>query len=138
MKYVRFFTLGTLFGIVFTKSEVISWFRIQEMFLFHSIHMYGILATAILVTATGLQIIKRMNIKDIDGNQITLVPSTYRHGNLIGGIIFGLGWGMIGACPGPMFALLGGGILLIAVAILGALAGTVVFGLLEDRIPWKG
>lgn len=129
--------LGILFGIILTKSEVISWFRIQEMFRFQSFHMYGIIGSAVVVAAISIQIIKRLDLRTLSGDPITLAPKvmgkSYRY--WLGGTAFGLGWGLLGACPGPMFALLGGGITVISVAILSAIAGTWVYGYLRPVLP---
>jgi uncharacterized membrane protein YedE/YeeE len=129
--------LGLVFGIILTKSEVISWFRIQEMFRFQSFHMYGIIGSAIIVGAISLQIIKRLDVRTISGDPIT-IPSKemgrgYRY--WIGGTLFGLGWGLLGACPGPIFALLGGGVTVLSVGLLSALAGTWVYGYLRPNLP---
>ena len=136
MKYLRFLALGILFGIVLMKSQVTSWFRIYEMFQFDSFHMYGIIGSAVAIGLVGVLLIKKMGWKDFDGNAIQ-----YRDKNksvpryLIGGIIFGLGWALSGACPGPMFVLLGSGFYLLLIVILGAVIGTFVYGLVRDRLP---
>ena len=138
MKTVRYLTilvLGTYFGFVLTKGEVISFFRIQEMFRFQAFHMYGFIGTAIITAAISLKLIKFFRIKNADGEEIVPIPLQYKHGNLIGGIIFGLGWAMIGACPGPMFALAGQGYISLIVAILGAIAGTYVYGIISSKLP---
>ena len=110
MKNLKYLMLGVLFGIVLTKSEVISWFRIQEMFRFQSFHMYGIIGSAIVVGLVSIQLIKRNHLKTINGEEIGLADKQYTHGAWIGGIIFGLGWALTGACPGPLFAQLGSGV----------------------------
>lgn len=134
MKYVVF---GILFGFVLTKAEVISWFRIQEMFRFQAFHMYGVIGAAVVVGMISVQIIKRFNIKDIYGEPITIKPkdsrTIYRY--IIGGTLFGFGWALTGACPGPLYALLGSGLSIMIVPIAGAIAGTYVYGLLQDRLP---
>jgi uncharacterized membrane protein YedE/YeeE len=135
MKYIKFFIIGMYFGIVLTKAEVISWFRIQEMFLFESIHMYGIIGSAIVVGAISILLIKKFNLKSFGGEEIRLVSKDYHKGLLPGGIIFGLGWALTGACPGPMFALVGNGVEVMLVAIMSATAGTFVYGLVEDKLP---
>ena len=129
--------VGIFFGIVLTKSEVISWFRIQEMFRFQSFHMYGIIGAAIVVGMLSIQIIRRMGIKSIDGGAISIAPKDWGKGYRywIGGLAFGLGWAMLGACPGPMFALLGTGVSVILVAILSALAGTWAYAYLRPNLP---
>ncbi|ABG58306.1 DUF6691 family protein [Cytophaga hutchinsonii] len=135
MKYIKFFLIGIYFGIVLTKAEVISWFRIQEMFHFQSIHMYGIIGSAVVVGAISVFLIKKFNLKSFGGEEIRLISKEYHKGLLPGGIIFGLGWALTGACPGPMFALLGNGIEVMLVAILSAIAGTFVYGVVKDKLP---
>lgn len=134
---LRYLLAGTFFGFVLVKSEVISWFRIQEMFRFDSFHMYGIIGSAILVGLISIQLIKRFNAKDMDGNPITIAPkdpSTVRR-YIFGGSLFGLGWAMVGACPAPLFILLGSGVSIIIIPILSAIAGTWVYGLVKDHLP---
>jgi len=136
MKYIKFVLAGILFGIVMTKAEIISWFRIYEMFRFQSFHMYGIIGSAILLGMIGTWLIKTLNIKDISGSPIVFQDknkSIARY--LLGGIIFGLGWALSGACPGPMFILVGYGYLPILIVIGGALMGTFVYGLIRNRLP---
>ena len=132
-----YFAVGVLFGILLVKAEVISWFRIQEMFRFQGFHMFGIFATALPVAIISVQAIKRFGARTVGGDPIRIPPKDlgrgYRYG--IGGIIFGLGWTLTGACPGPLFALLGSGVGVIAVAILSALAGTWTYGYLRPRLP---
>ena len=135
MKYLKYLVLGTLFGIILTKSEVISWWRIQEMFRFQSFHMYGVIGSAILVGMVSIQLIKRNRLKSMDGEVITLADKQYTHGTWIGGTIFGLGWALTGACPGPLFAQLGAGVGAVAVLILAALAGTWTYSALRDKLP---
>ena len=129
--------LGTLFGIVLVKSEVISWFRIQEMFRFHSFHMYGIIGSAIIVAATSIQFIKRMDIRTLGGEPIEISPKLWGKGSRYwaGGTIFGLGWALLGACPGPIFALIGGGTSVLIVGLIGALIGTWTYAFLRPRLP---
>jgi len=135
--FLKYLSAGTLFGFLLMKSEVVSWFRIQEMFRFDSIHMYGIIGLAILVGMISVQIIKRNNVKDLEGKPITIPPKdpSQLSRYIIGGSLFGLGWALLGACPGPMFALLGGGVTIIIVPILAAMAGTYVYGLLRTSLP---
>ena len=135
MKNLRYLVLGTLFGIVLTKSEVISWFRIQEMFRFQAFHMYGVIGSAIVVGLASIQLIKRNHLKTINGEKITLADKKYNHGTWIGGTIFGLGWALTGACPGPLFAQLGSGVGSAAVLILAALAGTWTYSALREKLP---
>ncbi|MCB0443940.1 MAG: YeeE/YedE family protein, partial [Flavobacterium sp.] len=108
MKLVKFFLVGILFGIVLTKTEAVSWYRIYEMFHFQSFHMYGIIGTAIATGVVGIQIIKRNKVKDIEGMPIEILDKEKGNARYwIGGILFGLGWALVGACPGPIFILLG-------------------------------
>ena len=127
--------LGVLFGIVLFKSEVVSWFRILEMFRFESFHMYGVIGTAILTAMISLRILKSTKAKTFLGEPISIQPKQFHAGQIIGGLIFGMGWGMIGACPGPLFVLMGSGYTIIAVAFLSALAGTWMYGWLRERLP---
>lgn len=135
MKNIKFLILGAFFGIVLVKAEVISWFRIQEMFRLQAFHMYGIIGSGILVGMISIQIIKRFNIKTIDGEEIVIPKKEFRWGNVYGGLIFGLGWAITGACPGPLYALLGSGFYVISVTLLSAIAGTWFFGLIKNKLP---
>ncbi|GJM32696.1 MAG: transporter [Saprospiraceae bacterium] len=136
MKYLKFILAGVLFGIIMAKGEIISWYRIYEMFRFESFHMYGIIGSAVVLGILMVQIIKRTQLKDIQGSSITFNPkdkSIIRY--LVGGTIFGLGWALAGACPGPMFVLVGYGYLSLLIVIGGALLGTFLYGLLKSRLP---
>jgi uncharacterized membrane protein YedE/YeeE len=136
MKYIIYLLLGTFFGIVMFKSEAASWFRIYEMFRFDSFHMYGIIGSALVLGVIGILIIKKFNVKPLGGGEMGLQPkdrSVARY--LFGGIIFGLGWALSGACPGPMYVLAGAGFPMILIVILGALLGTFVYGLLRSKLP---
>lgn len=136
MKSLKYIIVGFIFGIVLTKSEAVSWYRIYEMFLFQSFHMYGIIMVAIVVGAIGIQIIKRNKLNDIEGNPIIIADKekgTFRY--WIGGLIFGLGWALVGACPGPIFILLGAGFFPVVFVLLGALLGTFIYGVLKDKLP---
>lgn len=136
-QFLRYLLLGTLFGFVLVKSEVVSWFRIQEMFRFQDFHMYGIIGVAVLIGMLSIQWIKRAAVRDLDGRPISIEPkdpSQVRR-YLIGGSLFGLGWALLGACPGPMFALLGSGLTVMLVPIAAAVAGTFTYGLLRERLP---
>ena len=135
MKNIKFLLIGIFFGIVLYKAEVISWFRIQEMFRFQAIHMYGIIGLAVLVGAVSVQIIKRFNIKSMGGNTINLKGKEFTKGNFIGGVIFGLGWALTGACPGPLYALVGSGYTVILVALISAILGTFTYGLVRNKLP---
>ncbi len=129
--------VGILFGIVITRAEVISWFRIQEMFRFQGFHMYGVFATALPTAILSVQAIKRRGMRALSGEPIVIPPKTFGSGirYVAGGIIFGLGWALTGACPGPLFALLGSGIGVMLVVILFATIGTWTYGLLRPRLP---
>lgn len=137
IEFARYLVIGIFFGFVLMKSEVVSWFRIQEMFRFDSIHMYGIMGLAVLTGMLSIQFIKRFNVKDIHGNAISIPPknSAQIPRYIIGGTLFGLGWALLGACPGPMFALLGSGLTIFLIPIAAALAGTYTYGLLRDKLP---
>jgi uncharacterized membrane protein YedE/YeeE len=134
---MRFLLAGLAFGFVLTKAEVISWFRIQEMFRFQSFHMYGIIASALVVAALSLEMLKRAQARALDGTLIALAPKELGRGYryALGGTIFGVGWAFTGACPGPLFALFGSGITVMAVPIISAVAGTWVYGYLRPRLP---
>lgn len=131
----RFGLVGIFFGIVFVKAEVISWFRIQEMFRLDSFHMYGIIGTAVLVALISIQLIKRLNIKTSQGDPIVIAPKEFTKGNIYGGLLFGFGWAITGACPGPLFAQIGAGYSVVLVTFLSALAGTWVYGALQKYLP---
>ena len=132
-----YFVAGTLFGFVITKAEVISWFRIQEMFRFQGFHMYGVFMTAIPTAILTVQTLKRLKVRALGGEPITLEPKVMGTGAryVFGGMTFGLGWALTGACPGPLFALVGGGVTVLAAAILSALAGTWLYGRLRAVLP---
>ena len=132
---IKYLIVGVLFGIVFVKSEVVSWFRIQEMFRLQSFHMYGIIGSAIVVGMTSIWLIKKFHIKTIYGESIEFHPKTFNKGQIYGGLLFGFGWAATGACPGPLFAQIGTGATVIFVTLLSAIAGTWVYGLLRDRLP---
>lgn len=133
--YLKYMGVGILFGIVFTKAEIISWFRIQEMFRFQSFHMYGIIGSAILVAMISVAIIRKFNIKTIYGEPIKINSKTFNKGQIYGGLIFGFGWAITGACPGPLYAQIGAGTSVIIVTLLSAIAGTWSYGFLRDRLP---
>ena len=126
---------GILFGIVFVKSEIISWYRIQEMFRFQSFHMYGVIGSAVVVGVISVWLIKRLDIKTIYGEVIDFHPKKFNKGNIYGAVLFGFGWALTGACPGPLFAQIGTGALVILVTLLSAIAGTWVYGLVRERLP---
>lgn len=136
MKFLKYILVGFIFGIVLTKSEAVSWYRIYEMFQFQSFHMYGIIGVAVVTGIIGIQIIKRFQLKDIKGNPIVIAdkePGSARY--WVGGLFFGLGWALVGACPGPIFILLGAGILPVVFILIGALIGTFLYGILKDKLP---
>ena len=136
LKFARFFITGIIFGIVLTKAEAISWYRIYEMFHFQSFHMFGIIGTALFTGVVGLQIIKKKKIKDFKGLPIKIVEKEkgfWRY--IFGGTLFGLGWALVGSCPGPIFILLGTGTYAVVVVFVGALLGTYIYGLLKDNLP---
>lgn len=136
MKFIKFLLVGIVFGIVLTKSEAVSWYRIYEMFHFQSFHMFGIIMTAVVTGVIGIQLIKRRQAKDIEGQPIAIADKEKGFANyIIGGILFGLGWGLVGTCPGPIFILIGAGFWGIGVVLLGALLGTYFYGLLKDKLP---
>lgn len=135
MKNLKFILVGVCFGIILIKSEVISWFRIQEMFRLQSFHMYGIIGSAIVVAMISILLIKRFNIKTIYQEPIVIPDKKFNWGYVYGGLIFGLGWALTGACPGPLFAQIGSGILVTTVTLLSAIAGTWVYGLLREKLP---
>ena len=133
----RYFLLGVLFGAVLLESEVISWFRIQEMFRFQAFHMFGIIGSALLVAAVGIETLRRLQLKDQLGSPIGPAPKTLGNGvrYLVGGSMFGVGWALTGACPGPLVALVGAGVPVMGIAFMSGLAGTWVYGHLRPRLP---
>lgn len=136
MKNIKFFIIGILFGIVMSKAEIISWYRIYEMFKFQSFHMYGIIGSAVAIGMISMLLFRKKVVKTFEGNDIHVPPKKkglYR--NLLGGTLFGLGWALAGACPGPMFVLVGKGVISILVVIFGATLGAFLYGLVKDRIP---
>lgn len=135
MKNLKFLFTGLLFGIVLVKSQVVSWFRIQEMFRLQAFHMYGVIGSAIVIGIISIQIIKRFKVKTVYGELIVIPDKKFHWGNVYGGLIFGLGWAITGACPGPLFAQMGSGFLVIIVTLFSAIAGTWFYGLIRDRLP---
>jgi uncharacterized membrane protein YedE/YeeE len=132
---LKYLLIGTAFGFVLTKAEAISWFRIHEMFRFQSFHMYGLMFSALLVGMISIQLIKRFEVRTLAGEPITIEPKRFTWGNVIGGTMFGLGWALTGACPGPLYALVGAGVPVMAVALGAALFGTWVYGLIREKLP---
>ncbi len=135
MKNIKYLILGIIFGTIFVKAEIISWFRIQEMFRLQSFFMYGVIGTAILVGMISVQIIKRFNIKTLSGENITFENKEFSKGQIFGGLIFGIGWAITGACPGPLFAQMGSGFLVVIVTFLSAIAGTWTYGYFKEKLP---
>jgi hypothetical protein len=136
MKFIKFLILGIVFGIVMAKSEAISWFRIQEMFRFQAFHMYGIIGTAVVLGVTGVALIKKFKIRDFRGNPILFHPkekSVVRY--LLGGTVFGLGWALSGACPGPMVVNIGYGFISMGIVFLFAIVGTYLYGYFKEKLP---
>lgn len=135
MKLIKYFLAGTFFGFVLIKAEVVSWFRIQEMFRFQSFHMYGVIMSAIVVGMISIFLIKKLKLKTFSGEEIKIETKKFTWGNVFGGFIFGLGWALTGACPGPLYALFGAGVYVMAIALLAAIFGTYVYGLLRNKLP---
>ncbi len=132
---LKYLVVGMIFGIVFVKAEIISWFRIQEMFRFESFHMYGVIGTAVVVGMISVQIIKARKAKSIEGEAIVIHDKEFNKGQIYGGLIFGLGWAITGACPGPLFAQIGAGFTVVIVTFLSAVLGTWVYGKYRDKLP---
>ncbi len=136
MKNLKFLLLGIFFGIVLAKAQVISWFRIYEMFRFESFHMYGIIGSAVVLGIIIVQFIKKNHITSINGTPVIIEPKpkTYK-ASILGGILFGLGWALVGACPGPIYILIGAGFWSFVVVLIGALLGTFIYGILKEKLP---
>jgi uncharacterized protein len=132
---IKYLFVGALFGIVLVKSEVISWFRIQEMFRLQSFHMYGVIGSAVVTGIISVWLIKKFKIKTIYGEPIELHPKQFNKGQIYGGLLFGAGWALTGACPGPLYALIGTGATVIIITLLSAIAGTWVYGRLREKLP---
>jgi len=135
MKNLKYLFCGLLFGVILVKAEVVSWYRIQEMFRFQAFHMYGIIGSAIAIGMISILIIKKFKIKTIDGEEIKIVTKELNKGTVIGGLMFGLGWALTGACPGPLYALFGSGIWVFIVVIFAAVLGTYAYGAMKDKLP---
>jgi uncharacterized membrane protein YedE/YeeE len=136
MNLLKYLLVGFVFGIVLTKSEAVSWYRIHEMFYFESFHMYGIIMVAIATGLLGIQLFKKFKVKDIKGMPVYIQDK--EPGNLrywIGGTLFGLGWALSGTCPGPIFILFGSGFATVSLVLVGALIGTFLYGVLKDYLP---
>ncbi len=132
---LKYLVVGIAFGIVFVKAEIISWFRIQEMFRLQSFFMYGVIGTAVVVGTISIFLIKKFNIKTLSGETIKFEDKTFNKGQIYGGLIFGIGWAITGACPGPLFAQIGSGFLVVGVTFLSAVAGTWVYGYFREKLP---
>lgn len=135
LSYVKYLVMGIFFGIILVKSEVISWYRIQEMFRLQSFHMYGVIGSAVMTGMISVWLIKKFNIKIIKGEKIELPAKKFNKGQVYGGLIFGFGWAITGACPGPLFAQIGSGFSVVIVTLLSAVRGTWVYGLLREKLP---
>lgn len=134
MKNLKYLLVGTIFGIALTKGEAISWFRMQEMFHFQSFHMYGIFMTAVPVAAISILIMKKLDVR-INGDAIDIPKRPYHHGVIFGGLIFGFGWALTGACPGPLYAQIGAGHGVTVITFISALAGTWVYAKTQPYLP---
>lgn len=132
---LKYLAVGIAFGILFVKAEIISWFRIQEMFRLQSFHMYGVIGSAVLVGVISVWLIRKFNMKTMYGETIEFHPKTFNKGQIFGGLLFGFGWAITGACPGPLFAQIGSGGMAVAITLLSATAGTWVYGLVREKLP---
>lgn len=132
---IKYLIAGIFFGIILVKSEVLSWFRIQEMFRLQSFHMFGVIGSAIAVGMISILLIKKFNIRTVYGEAIKLPPKTFQKGQIYGGLLFGAGWALTGACPGPLFAQIGTGATVVIVSLLSAIAGTWFYGLIREKLP---
>ena len=132
---IKYLVTGILFGILLVKSEVISWYRIQEMFRLQSFHMYGVIGSAVVTGIISILLIKKFNIKTIYGEKIIITSKKFDKGQIFGGLIFGFGWAITGACPGPLYAQIGTGATVIIITLLSAIAGTWFYGLIREKLP---
>ena len=132
---LKYMFVGMIFGIIFIKAEIVSWYRIQEMFLLDSFHMYGVIGSAVITGIISVFIIKKFNIKTIHGETVVIKDKIFNKGQIYGGLIFGLGWALTGACPGPLYAQVGIGHLSIIVTLLSAIAGVWIYGKFRDKLP---
>ncbi|WP_240095801.1 DUF6691 family protein [Thermomonas flagellata] len=135
LRSLAYLGLGTVFGILLLKGQVADWYRIQEMFRLQSFHLYGIIGSAILVAMAGIWALRRCRACCSDGSPIRIGEKQFNRGQIYGGLLFGLGWGATGACPGPLYAQIGAGYGIVAVTLLSALAGTLAYGLLQKKLP---
>lgn len=132
---IKFLLAGIFFGILLVKAEVISWFRIQEMFRLQSFHMYGVIGTAVATGMVSLWVIRKFKIRTLDGEPVVVPAKKFTWGNVYGGLLFGVGWALTGACPGPLFAQIGTGATVVIVTLLSAIAGTWCYGRVRDKLP---
>ena len=135
MKNIKYLIVGLVFGIIFIKAEVISWFRIQEMFRLQSFFMYGVIGSAVMVGMLSVFLIKKFDIKTLDGDKVVIQRKTFSQGQIYGGLLFGFGWAITGACPGPLFAQIGSGFTVVAITLISAILGTWVYGYFKDKLP---
>lgn len=135
MQNIKYLLFGLFFGIILVKSQVMSWFRIQEMFWFQSFHMYGIIGSAVITAMISILLIKRFKVKTVHGDPVAIPEKKFHLGNIYGGLLFGFGWALTGACPGPIFAQIGSGYAAAIVTLLSAIAGTWVYGLIRHKLP---
>ena len=133
--YIKYLVVGILFGITFIKAEIFSWYRIQEMFRLQEFHMFGIIGSAVVVGLISIQLIKKFNIKTIDGKKVEFHEKAFNKGQVYGGLTFGLGWALTGSCPGPIYAQIGSGITVVVVVLLSAIIGTWVYGYFKEKLP---
>jgi uncharacterized protein len=132
---IKYLIVGVLFGIIAVKSEIISWFRIQEMFRLQSFHMYGVIGSAVVTGIISVWLIKKFRIKTIYGEKIEITPKGFNKGQIYGGLLFGCGWALTGACPGPLYAQIGTGATVVSITLLSAIAGTWVYGRFREKLP---
>jgi uncharacterized membrane protein YedE/YeeE len=135
MKDIKYLIVGIVFGVTFLKAEIVSWFRIQEMFRFQSFHMYGVIGTAVITGMISLFLIRRFKLKSLEGDDIVIPTKEFNKGQIYGGFIFGLGWALTGACPGPLFAQIGAGYSVVIVTLVSAIVGTWVYGAVRNKLP---
>lgn len=132
---IKYLIVGISFGFIFVKAEIVSWFRIQEMFRFQSFHMYGVIGSAVIVGMISVWIIKKFKVKSIQGEPIVIQDKTFNKGQIYGALIFGFGWALTGACPGPLYAQIGTGATVVSITLLSAILGTWVYGYFRDKLP---
>jgi uncharacterized membrane protein YedE/YeeE len=132
---IKYLIVGIAFGFIFVKAEIVSWYRIQEMFRFQSFHMYGVIGSAVVVGMISVWIIKKFKVKSFQGEPIIIQDKTFNKGQIYGALIFGFGWALTGACPGPLFAQIGTGATVVSITLLSAIFGTWVYGYFRDKLP---